>query len=268
MKKIIFAIFIFTIAISSYAQQYDSESDFDVEREGNWIKITGYFGDKTEVNIPPRIQNLPVTNIGEGVFAFETSLTRVTIPDSVTDIGQWAFKNCTSLVSVNIPNNVNSIGLAAFSGCIRLTGVTIPNGITSIGVSVFSNCESLTVITIPDSVTSIGKGAFAICESLTNITIPNSVTNIGEEAFMYCTSLTEIIIPASVTDIGKGAFSWCNSLTSVTFSTGSNIKDANFGGYAFPEINFRGGDNLKTAYSTGKAGTYTRESGGLKWTKQ
>ena len=39
-----------------------------------------------------------------------TSLTNVTIPNSVTNIGDYAFDYCTSLTNVTIPNSVTSIG--------------------------------------------------------------------------------------------------------------------------------------------------------------
>jgi len=80
-------------------------------------------------------------------------------------------------------------------------------------------------------------------------------------------TLVGITIPSSVTSIGDYAFYSCTSLTSVTFATGSNISDDNFGDDAFPEED-GGGDTLKTAYSTGKAGTYTRETNGSTWTKK
>jgi hypothetical protein len=53
------------------------------------------------------------------------------------------------------------------------------------------------------------------------------------------------------------------------FATGSNITSNNFGKDAFPEgSDGSGGNTLKTAYSTGKAGTYTRPTNGFTWTKQ
>jgi hypothetical protein len=62
---------------------------------------------------------------------------------------------------------------------------------------------------------------------------------------------------------------YCTGLTSVTFATGSNIADGSFGSNASPEgSNGGGGNTLKTAYSTGKAGTYTRPANGSTWTKQ
>jgi hypothetical protein len=65
------------------------------------------------------------------------------------------------------------------------------------------------------------------------------------------------------------AFHSCSRLTSVTFATGSNISPTNFGDNAFPQgIGGSGGNSLQTAYNTGRAGTYTRETDGTVWTKQ
>jgi hypothetical protein len=100
----------------------------------------------------------------------------------------------------------------------------------------------------------------------TSFTIP-AVTSIGRKAFYNCPSLANVTIPASVTSIGEYAFGSCNNLISVTFATGSNIT--NFEEDAFPEGQWgNGGNSLKTAYSTGKAGTYERPVGGSTWTKQ
>ena len=151
-------------------------------------------------------------------YAFRncTSLTSITIPDSVSGIGVDAFFNCSSLKSITIPDSVTSIEGSTFKGCESLTSITIPDSVTSIGEWAFSGCESLTSITIPDSVTSIGGGAFYGCRSLTSVTIPDSVTSIGYRAFNSCSALSSITIPDSVTSIGFGAFANCSSLTSIT----------------------------------------------------
>ena len=202
--------------------------------------------------IPDTIDGLVVTSVNSEAFAECTSLTSITIPDSVTSIGTRAFQNCTSLSSITIPDSVTSIGDYAFYLCTSLTSITMPDSVTSIGGNPFSTCNSLTAIevgadnsnyssedgvlfnndktiiigypngktdpnyVIPDSVTSIGDAAFGGCTSLTSITIPDSVTSIGDFAFQNCRSLTSIIIPDSVTSIGRYAISNCTSLTSIT----------------------------------------------------
>ena len=121
-------------------------------------------------------QNYNVTSIGVFAFAWCTSLTSITIPNSVTSIGSYAFHNCTGLTSITIPNSVTSIGDQAFSLCTNLTSITIPNSVTSIGHYAFHNCTSLTSITIPNSVTSIGHNAFHNCTSLTSVYFDSSVS--------------------------------------------------------------------------------------------
>ncbi len=83
-----------------------------------------------------------------------------TVKPETKIIAGAAFWYCTSLTSVTIPNSVISIGDHAFNECTSLTNVTIPNGVTNIGDDAFYGCTSLTSITIPDSVTGIGEFAF------------------------------------------------------------------------------------------------------------
>ena len=54
-----------------------------------------------------------VTQIPSNAFAGNTSLTGVTLPESLTEIGFGAFRG-TSIVSITIPTNVTEIGLDAF----------------------------------------------------------------------------------------------------------------------------------------------------------
>jgi hypothetical protein len=256
--------------IASAHQTLSGETfgDWTYSVSGSQATITGYSGDGGAVDIPALVNEISVVKVGDDSSSIfgdgNTTVTSVTIPDSVTSIGVAAFSYCTSLTNITIPDSVTSIGEDAFHSS-SLTSITIPDSVTSIGDYAFAFCSSLASVTIGNSVTSIGGGAFYYCTSLTSITIPDSVMSIGEEAFSGCTNLTSItvdagnsnyssvdgvlfnklqtllvqysagildnsyIIPENVTSIGDDAFSRCTNLTSIT------IPDSvtSIGDYAF-----------------------------------
>ncbi len=197
----------------------------------NKVMITEYKGSDSNVVIPAYIGNIPVTTIGEYAFSNCTSLTSVTIPDSVTSIDNSAFTNCISLTSVTIPDSVTSIGSWAFSSCKNLTSIVIPDSITTISLGTFHKCTSLTSITIPDNVTSIGSDAFGYCVSLTSVTIGNSVTTIGGGAFEYCRNLTTIYYKGTLIEWNKIIYSNNDKLTSVTKYYYSETQPTELGHY-------------------------------------
>ena len=220
----------------------------------NKITIYGYLGSATSVTIPEKINNLPVTKIGDKVFSNCTNIAYIDIPNGVTSIGNYAFSNCTNIAYIDIPNGVTSIGNYAFSDCIRLASIDVPNSVIKIGDNAFYNCRNLESIEIPN-VTTLGENTFSGCTSLEEMTIPfvgngsdktnfgyifgadnyyyndeyvptslKKVTITGGEinnyAFRYCYSLTSIEISSSVTTIGENAFYNCIGLTSVTIGSG------------------------------------------------
>ena len=184
-------------------------------------------------------QTYRVTSIGYSAFYNCSSLTSITIPNSVTSIGSYAFTNCRHLASITIPNSVTSIGTSAFSCCWDLTSVTIPNSVTYIVYDAFNETgwskaqpdgilylddwllgykgtKPTGNVTINSGTRGIASSAFVGCNGLTSITIPNSVTTIGNNTFRGCSGLTSVTIPNSVTSIGEHTFYGCTSLTSIT----------------------------------------------------
>jgi hypothetical protein len=127
-----------------------------------------------------------ITRFYNTVFWNCTSLTSVTIPNSVTSIDNQAFLNCTNLTSVTLPTNTSfiTIGFEIFRGCTSLTSVTIPNSVTTIGNLAFCDCSRLTSVTIPDSVISI-ENSFYDCYGLTSVTFQGTITsaNFNNSAF-------------------------------------------------------------------------------------
>lgn len=161
-----------------------------------------------------------VPSNGNGAFTNCSSLTSISIPNSVTYIGDYSFWGCRGLSSIDIPSSVTSIGTGAFWSCTGLKFVAIPNGVSTINQSTFYGCTGLISIEIPSTVTSIGSNAFDNCKSLASIEIPSTVISIGSGAFYNCNSLASIEIPDGVTEIGGSAFYGCSSLSSVNIPNG------------------------------------------------
>ncbi len=182
---------------------------------------------------------------------------------SVTSIAGEAFRGCSSLTSVTIPNSVTSIGFFAFSGTAWYnnqpdglvyagnvayaykgtmpanTNITLKEGTLGIAERAFYECKGLTSITIPNSVKSIGSGAFSetawydnqpnglvyagkvayaykgTMPANTAITLEDGTLGITGYAFQKCSGLTSVTIPSSVTSIGERAFSGCSNLKEI-----------------------------------------------------
>ena len=115
----------------------------------NTIAITGYTGVGGAVTLPSAIAGLPVTSIGSDAFAWNATLTSVTIPAGVTRIEAGAFSSCTSLTSVTIPAGVIKIGDEAFELSTNLTGVYFRGNASAHNRSLFSGDNNATVYYLP-----------------------------------------------------------------------------------------------------------------------
>ena len=224
--KLLFSIALFFCFVKSLIAQTTFTVDnikYEVTSSSTpfTVKVIGpgaYWFNK--VTIPLTVINnsktYNVTAIEDYAFQGFSSLTSVSIGDSVTSIGNNAFQGCENLNSVSIGNSVTSIGNSAFQGCINLNYLSIGNSVTSIGNSAFQGCFNLNDLSIGNSVTSIGENAFYECIRLTSVSFGNSLTSIGENAFRYCIRLTFVSIGNSLASIGNNAFTDCKLLTSFT----------------------------------------------------
>lgn len=93
-----------------------------------------------------------LTTIGASAFYDCTTLSSITIPDSVQEIGSFAFYDCASLVSVTIPKNVTKIENHTFDKCYALTSVYCePTTPPTCGSEVFNNNASGRKIYVPSA---------------------------------------------------------------------------------------------------------------------
>ena len=141
---------------------------------------------------------------------YENGMGVITFDAPVIRIGSSAFKNCTSLTSVTIPDSVTTaIGEYAFLNCTSLTSITIGKRVTSIGYEAFYCCTSLTSITIPDSVTSIGSHAFSGCTSLKEVYCkPTTPPSVWGYMFDYNAVGRKIYVPTESVEAYKSAQYW------------------------------------------------------------
>ncbi len=215
--------------------------EFTLNEDGTgYIVSAGSSGlGETDVVIPEEYKGLPVLSIGS--FANQSSMTSMSIPESVREILAEAFKNCTGLQTFEVPAWIESIGEGAFSGCMNLQTLTIPfigqteqdvlpfgsifgsepySGATRTEQSYkIANTITQIIVYIPDALRSVTvsggtltDGAFRNCVNIETIACGGTVTSVGEEAFSNAISLKTVDIDG-VTSIGEKAFFGCTSLT-------------------------------------------------------
>lgn len=128
---------------------------------------------------------------------------------AVAEIGPQAFYN-TSLTDITIPNTVTRINTNAFYGS-TLRSVTYQgtSGLQRIEAGAFSGLNYLTTITIPASVNYIGNSAFAGSSQLASVTVLGTTpATIGSNVFAGNASGRKIYVPDEQVTTYQGAAGW------------------------------------------------------------
>ena len=142
---------------------YESENINDKEIEIRHYSQNG----KTSCVIPSRILGVPITEMGNYMFAGDTVIESVELPFCIKTMGSFVFSGCTSLNTVIMPKNLEVLGEHAFSRCESLETLDLPKGLTRIEPFTFNRCINLSEIYIPSSVTYIDEDAFFGCSDFT-----------------------------------------------------------------------------------------------------
>lgn len=200
---------------------------FAYSREG--YKVYQYDGRESEVVIPGRHNNSPVTEIGTAVFYYNNwqdfAPVSVTIPDSVKVIDNFAFSGIDSIRNFYVDDNnemyTNIDGViyskdkkTLFACPAGREGIlTVPEGTECIGAYSVSYTSNITQVIIPEGVTRIEEGAFGDSEKLSSVVLPESLDRIENFAFYNDRNLSEIYIPEGVTYMGDNVFSNTEAIT-------------------------------------------------------
>ncbi len=146
-----------------------------------------------------------------GMFMQCTSLSQVTLPNTLEEICDMAFFECSSLTSIYIPASVTKI-TSAFSANDQLTQMVVSGQNSKFTSENGSNCivdktsnkliAACKATVIPSYVTTIGGAVFANAV-IDTLTIPASVTTICYEAFAGA-SINKIIIEGVITSVDAG----------------------------------------------------------------
>ncbi|MBQ3277561.1 MAG: leucine-rich repeat protein [Clostridia bacterium] len=149
-----------------------------------------------------------------------TSLTYVSLPNTLHVLAAECFKGCYCLENVALPSSLEEISDSAFEGCTRLQQINIPNGVIRIGNHAFANCSGLREIYIPPTVqTLIGK-------------------NYSCDCFLNCTNLKVLYFNTSA-KFGAGILKRTNAdhLEKIIFGpAATNIDVDEFGTYSSNRI--------------------------------
>ncbi len=158
----------------------------------------------------------------------KTTITAISLPNSVHVIGRRAFMNCSNCMSIKLPNTLRAIEEEAMSGCRTLTNINIPASTNYIGTNAFEACSSISAINVDAENAYFSSENGILYDKYKTILvkypqaktgsfeIPIGVTKIATNAINGCTNLISLIIAKTVEQIEKNAISDCPTLVDIT----------------------------------------------------
>ncbi len=138
-----------------------------------------------------------------------TTITSFTFGEKVEVIPASLCFGLSSLTSITIPNTVTSIERIAFRQCTGLKSLTIPENVTNIGIRAFRDCTGLRTVFLSGSVATIRDNAFTDCTGLTSITCEALVPpTLGEDVFLNVNKSIPLYVHCPCAALYKAAEHW------------------------------------------------------------
>lgn len=89
------------------------------------------------------------TKVPDYAMYNQSTVTDITIADTVTYIGSNAFYGCTGLTAASLPFNLVTLSANTFNGCTGLADVIFKGVPETISEEAFASCDNLLTITVP-----------------------------------------------------------------------------------------------------------------------
>ena len=96
-----------------------TDSGLTFEMKGDYAIVTEIDGDPQIVEIPEKIEGIPVTELAEYLFSGK-SCQIIRIPSGVRKIGRYGFYNCRNLEELWFSSDFTDLGSGAFTGCHKI----------------------------------------------------------------------------------------------------------------------------------------------------
>ena len=198
------------LSASAYIEKANDDFEYFIDEEENYVIITAYLGDDSEVVIPETLDDFPVEVVSDYAFDKCDFVTNIVFPDTLCTVGPGAIDDTAYYNNDdNWEDGVFYIGkiLYAADDEVLEGEYTIKEGTISITQSAFVGCSKLTKLTIPGTVNNLTFRSFMRCTELTDLVVEEGTEVIGPGAFASCKKLKNIRLPKSIDTIYPGVFS-------------------------------------------------------------
>lgn len=147
LLAVVLTLSVFQVGILQASAEISGDYNYTVVNNST-VTINYYLGTGGFVKIPAEIGGYPVTVIGMQAFSAQSSITGISIPNTVTTISQEAFKSCIGLTRITIPASVTEIQMNAFKDCSNLAKVYFLGNAPVLGVRPFEGCKAPSIFRV------------------------------------------------------------------------------------------------------------------------